>query len=91
MLSSNDLVELSKINLETIRPEMLKELTEIYIDSDMSIEYRIETFFEEINNPYCFLVNGTPVQISFNNHNKTLDECLRDYLNLKKDSDNTIL
>lgn len=91
LLTNNELLELSKIELENINPNMLQELTEIKIDKNMQIEEKINSFFHQIKNPYCFLVNGTPVQISFQNHNQTLDECLINYFRDKKNTDNTIL
>lgn len=91
MLSIHDLQELSKVDIKDINPVNLKELTDIKINTSDTIEERIQNFFDGIQNPYCFLVNGTPVQISFHNHNKTLDECLLQYLTNKKSSDDSIL
>lgn len=88
--SRAELEELSKIELNTIDYSTLKELTEIKIDPNAPIEERLESFFDEIGNPYCFLVNGTPVQISFNNHKKTLDNRLFNYLTDKKNAENDI-
>lgn len=89
MLSNDDLESLSELNIESIKKGILKELTEITIDSNLNIEEKIESFFNKIHNPYYFLVNGTPVQITYNNHNnKTLDDCLYYYFNERKNKDN---
>ena len=79
----------------------LKELSDVKIDKNAPVEERLELchkalkirherlelFLQQIGNPYHFLVNGIPVEISFSNHNKTLDSCLYNYLLNKKQSD----
>jgi hypothetical protein len=82
------LQELSKINIKDMNNKFLRELTEVNLDGNTPIEERLESFLQQIENPYCFLVNGIPVQISFASHNKTLDDCLYSYLSHKKQSDN---
>lgn len=91
MYTRQELMELEKIQLETINTSMLQELNDIKINQDMDIEERLDTFFRQIKNPYCFLINGTPVQISFQNHNQTIDDCLTHYFNDKKNADNKII
>lgn len=81
---------LSRANFENISKSNnipLKELSDVKIDGNAPIEERLESFLQQIENPYHFLVNGTPVEISFSNHNKTLDSCLYNYLLNKKQSD----
>ena len=65
----------------------LKELSDVKIDKNAPVEERLELFLQQIGNQYHFLVNGIPVEISFSNHNKTLDSCLYNYLLNKKQSD----
>ena len=84
MYTRRELMELEKTQLETINTSMLQELTDIKINYDMDIEEKLDSFFRQIKNPYCFLINGTPVQISFQNHNQTIDDCLTHYFNNKK-------
>lgn len=85
MLSKKDLEKLRDVKTTNIND--LKELSEVCINHDAPIEERIETFFEQIGNPYHFLIDGVPVHISYNNHNQTLDSCLYNYLTNKKNSD----
>lgn len=87
MLSNDDLEHLSNIDIRTINTNTLKEITEISIDKDATIEEKIEQFFGYIENPYCFLVGGTPVQIAYNDHNYTLDKRLYNYMKDKENLD----
>lgn len=88
MVSREELEKLSNLNLETINTSELEELTDLVIDSEASVEVRIEAFLEKIKNPYCFLVHGISMEISFSNQNPvTLDECLLRYLIEKRNTD----
>ena len=55
--------------------------------SDLPVQERLELFLCQIGNPYCFKVNGTPVQVAFSGNRKTLDEALNNYLTNLKDYD----
>lgn len=92
MYTREDLIALSKIDMEQIDSTSLKELTEITINPNIAIDERIEKYFNDIKNPYTFLVHGTKVHISYSDHStaKTLDECLYNYLYNVQNSDNMI-
>lgn len=92
MLSKSELEKLSKLSLDEIDKTKLKEVNDIIIDSTAPYYERMKYFFEEIQNPYCFLVDGMVVQIKYNNEtNKTLNDCLYSYLSKKKDNNSLIL
>lgn len=82
--------ELSEVALIKSQPDVLKELTDIQIDTKLPIEKRAEEFFSQIENPYVFTVYGTKVTVGFGNHNTTLNNCISRYLVEKRDCDNTI-
>lgn len=87
MLTRDELIELSKIDRNQVEINSLKELTEITIDQNVAIDERIEKYFDDIKNPYTFLVSGTKVHISYSDHStKTLEECLCNYLVNKQNS-----
>lgn len=86
-MNTNELNELKNVSLSD-QLLKLKELTEIYIDPDISIEERVNTLFDKIGNPYFFKINGTIFRIKFSNNNKSLDESFYNYLyNLIEKSD----
>lgn len=81
MLTKNELIKLSQVDIKEVDTSNLKELTELPINSELPIEEKIENFFDFIKNPYCFLTYGYKVQISYINHNQTLENCLYNYFN----------
>lgn len=79
-MTKPDLETLSSLSLQEVNINSLHELTDIIIEADVSIEDRLAMYIEQISNPYCFKVNGTPVKIAFANHNRVLNEALYNYL-----------
>lgn len=76
-MTVNELKDLSNCDITKIDKNTLAELTDVRINIDDPIETRLVTFFAKIKNPYCFKINGLPVQIGFtNSHDKTLNTAL---------------
>ena len=87
LLSRAELERLKDIDIQEVDTEGLQELSEVRLHSDLPVQERLELFLCQIGNPYCFKVNGTPVQVSFSDCTKTLDEALNNYLTNLKDYD----
>jgi hypothetical protein len=88
VLSRQNLEELKDLNIKEIEINELQELNNIKLNPNLPIEERLESFLHQIGNPYYFMVNGTPVQISFADNQKTLDKALSNYLTDIKNLDN---
>ena len=84
MLSRGELERIKYLDIKDIDITELQELNEVKLYSDLPVQERLELFLWQIGNPYCFKVNGTPVQISFSDSPKTLDEALKNYLAHRK-------
>ena len=80
MLSRQDLEELSTLNINDINKHELQDINNIVIDENLPIKERLELYLQAIKNPYCFMVNDTPVTISYSDSETTLDDALKSYL-----------
>jgi len=87
LLSREELERLSYLDINDVDPNDLQELSKVRLYSDLPVQERLELFLYQIGNPYCFKVNGTPVQVSFAVNRKTLDEAINNYLTNRKDCD----
>ena len=85
MLSREELDRLRGLDIKDIDGNDLQELNEVKLYPDLPAQERLELFLCQIGNPYCFKVNGTPVQVSFSDGPKTLDEAVSNYLAHRKD------
>jgi len=84
MLCREELEKLRLLDIKNVSADDLQELSEVKLYSDLPVQERLELFLYQIGNPYCFKVNGTPVQVSFSDSPKTLDEALNNYLTHQK-------
>jgi len=85
MLSKEELGRLRGLDIKDVDVDDLEELSEINLYPDLPVQERLELFLCQIGNPYCFKVNGTPVQVCFSDRAKTLDEAVSNYLAHRKD------
>ena len=79
MLSKEELEKMKEVDIETVDPDTLKDISDVKIDKGLSREERITQFIEQIGNPYCFKCNGTVVKLSFADTDITLEDRLEEY------------
>lgn len=91
MLTGPELEALEKCGILQIKPDSLQELTEMVTDSNESIGKRAQDFFSYIENPYYFKIYGMPVQITFANPKRTIQDALYKYLSKTKETENLFL
>lgn len=75
-----DLAQLRQVDIRTVDPESLVDITDIQIDKNLSREQRLVSFLRQIQNPYCFRCGKLIVKISFSDTDVTLEERLEHYL-----------
>ena len=63
----------------------LIDVDHIRIDQNLTMHEKIEQYIKQINNPYCFIVDGVVVNVSFNGES-TLEEKIIDYRKNKSSS-----
>lgn len=69
-------------SINDIDPRLLTDISEIFIDSELSVKERIKQFLEQSKSPYLFRVNGRAVKLVFNsNTNFTFEEGITNALN----------
>lgn len=78
------LQQLRNVDITRTDPGTLSEISDIHIDSSLPGTGKMQNYFEQTANPYCFRCGDTPVRIRFIAENKTLKQSLRSYfLSLK--------
>ena len=66
-------------SIEDIPGDSLGDIRSVTIDSGLPGTLGMLQYIEQIQNPYNFLCDGTPVHISFVNEEKELSEVLTRY------------
>lgn len=84
MINQSRLQQMQDIAINKVERSALADVNQIHLDPELPEKERMEGFFSQIGNPYCFLCGDTPVKIRFVNENKPLKQSLVSYfLSLK--------
>lgn len=62
------------VDIRTVDPETLVDVTTIKIDESLSREERVAEFLRQVKNPYCFRVGNMIVKNVYSNNGVTLQE-----------------
>jgi len=68
------LEEMKAVDVRTVDPETLVDVTTIKIDENLSKEERVKEYLRQVRNPYCFKVGNVVVKCSYSNDGVTLKE-----------------
>lgn len=72
--------DFKQLDIRTVSIEDLKDISEITVDTTLPVEERITEFVNKIGNPYCFRCGKLIVQVEHTNAEKTITDCLKEYL-----------
>lgn len=71
--------EMKKVDVRTVDPETLVDVTQIQIDESLSKKERVAEFLRQVKNPYCFRVGDMVVKNVFSEDGVTLEERFRQF------------
>lgn len=66
--------EMKAVDIRTVKPESLVDITQIHIDEKLDGESRKEEFIRQVKNPYCFRVGKIIVKASYNGNGVSLNQ-----------------
>lgn len=77
--TKNELHVMASIDLRKIDIDELIEIKDVEIDETLSKEEKINSFIEQIKNPYCYRCGDVVVKVSFSG-NTSMQEKMENYL-----------
>ena len=84
MIDKAQLKQMKNADITQADRSALVDIRNIHIDGSLPAVKKMQDYFEQIVNPYCFLCGDTPVRIRFVAEDRTLKQALCDYfLSLK--------
>ena len=84
MIDKIQLQQMSSVDITQVDCSTLVDIANIHIDGSWPAAKKIQSFLEQVVNPYCFLCGDTPIRIRFVTEDKALKQALCDYfLSLK--------
>lgn len=78
MVDNEWLQAMAAVNIVETDPASLVDIQEVSIKGQTAGE-RLESFLNQIKNPYCFKVGKVSVRVSFSKQGKALEEILPAY------------
>lgn len=78
MIDKNLLEDMSHIKIKDVAPNLLQDILTVEVSGETASQ-RLESYLDQVGNPYCFRVGNTPVQISFKSCEETLDKKIKSY------------
>lgn len=80
MITKKELEEMADVSVREVEPAELVELEDVNTKTALEAKERIKDFINQIHNPYCYKSNGMVIKVSFANNDRTLNDCVRDYI-----------
>ena len=60
----------------------LVDIRDVKLDSSLGQAERVQSFLQQIKNPYCFKVGDVVVNVAYTEGGPTLNDCFADMLSL---------
>lgn len=79
-LCKKDFEALRNVDVKTVDPDTLVDISGLCIDTALSKEERIGEFVRQVKNPYCFRVGKVAVSIGFSEDSVTFEQRMEHYL-----------
>ncbi|RGL92237.1 hypothetical protein DXB08_32950 [Hungatella hathewayi] len=68
------------VDIRTVNCSQLVDLNTVVIDENQSVEERLESFIEQIKNPYCFRVGDIAVKVVYKENGPTFQQNFEEML-----------
>ena len=78
MIDNILLEDMSHIKIKDVAPDRLQDILTVEVSGETASQ-RLESYLDQVGNPYCFRVGNTPVRISFKSCEETLDNKIKSY------------
>lgn len=72
--------KMKDVDIRTVNCSQLVDLNTVVIDENQSVEERMESFVEQIKNPYCFRVGDIAVKIVYKENGPTFQQNFEEML-----------
>ncbi len=72
---------LKNVDIRTVDKSILKDMSDVKIDTSLPIPERVAAFLEQIKNPYVFKVGDVAVKVSYKENGPTLQENFENMIN----------
>lgn len=80
LTDKEEIQKMKDVDIRTINRNELVDLNTVVIDENQSVEERLESFIEQIKNPYCFRVGDIAVKVVYKENGPTFQQNFEEML-----------
>lgn len=80
LTEKEEIQKMKDIDIRTVNRSQLVDLNTIVIDENQPVEERLESFVEQIKNPYCFRVGDIVVKVVYKENGPTFQQNFEEML-----------
>ena len=78
--SDNDIASMKSVDIRNVDKDSLVDLDSIQIDSSKPVQERIQSFLQQIQNPYCFRIGDVAVKVNYRSDGPSFQQNFEDVL-----------
>lgn len=78
--SGNDISAMKDVDIRSVDKSNLVDLDTIQIDSTKPVQERIQSFLQQIQNPYCFRIGEVAVKVNYRSDGPSFQQNFEDVL-----------
>lgn len=82
-LTIDDINRMQTVDIKSVDRDILRDIRDVEINSELPKRERILDFIRQIGNPYCYLHGSYVVKVSFVDTDITLEDRLLSYVRSK--------
>ena len=75
--------KMKNVDIRTVDKSTLTDIRDIKINTKKPVQERIKSYIEQVKNPYCLIVDGMVVKMTFANTEKTMNDRVKEYFQNK--------
>lgn len=76
----SNLETMKAIDIKTVDKASLVDLNSVVIDESKSVSERVESFLQQIRNPYCFRIGNVAVKVNYKSDGPTFQKSFEELL-----------
>ena len=76
----SNLETMKTIDIKTVDKTSLVDLNSVVIDESKSVSERVESFLQQIRNPYCFRIGNIAVKVNYKSDGPTFQKSFEELL-----------
>lgn len=71
---------MKEVDIRSVDKKTLVDLESVQIDSSQSVQERVQSFLQQIQNPYCFRIGDVAVKVNYKQDGPSFQQNFEDIL-----------